>query len=71
MISLIVFPACFVQRMGEKDPPKTEWYFAWAYGVGWGCAIFQFGAAILLLIDKESEEIYYKEKTYYDKESDA
>jgi hypothetical protein len=30
--------------------------------VGWGAAIFLFGAVVLLLCDKESEEIYYKER---------
>lgn len=38
------------------------WEFGWAYGVGWGSAIFLFGAVVLLLCDKESEEIYYKER---------
>lgn len=38
------------------------WEFGWAYGVGWGAAIFLFGGAVLLLCDKESEEIYYKER---------
>jgi len=41
---------------------RTVWEFGWAYGVGWGSAIFLFGGVILLLCDKESEEIYYKER---------
>ena len=41
---------------------RTVWEFGWAYGVGWGAAIFLFGGVILLLCDKESEEIYYKER---------
>lgn len=41
---------------------RTIWEFGWAYGVGWGAAIFLFGGAVLLLCDKESEEIYYKER---------
>lgn len=41
---------------------RTVWEFGWAYGVGWGAAIFLFGAVILLSCDKESEEIYYKER---------
>jgi len=39
------------------------WEFGWAYGVGWGASIFLFGGVILLLCDKETEEIYYKERT--------
>lgn len=41
---------------------RPVWEFGWAYGVGWGAAIFLFGAVVLLLCDKESEEIYYKER---------
>lgn len=41
---------------------RPIWEFGWAYGVGWGAAIFLFGAVVLLLCDKESEEIYYKER---------
>lgn len=69
VIGLIVFPAKFMTEINERG--KTEWFFAWAYGVAWGGAIFIFGAAILLLLDKESEEIYYREKTYYDNETET
>lgn len=41
---------------------RPLWEFGWAYGVGWGAAIFLFGGVVLLLCDKESEEIYYKER---------
>lgn len=41
---------------------RPLWEFGWAYGVGWGAAIFLFGGVALLLCDKESEEIYYKER---------
>lgn len=41
---------------------RPLWEFGWAYGVGWGAAIFLFGGAILLMCDKESDEIYYKER---------
>lgn len=68
VIALIVFPAMFMKEIQKRD--QNEWYFAWSYGVAWGAAIFLFGAAILLLIDKESEEVYYSEKTYYH-ETDA
>lgn len=33
-----------------------------AYGVAWGAAIFLFGASVLLMCDKEAEEVYYKER---------
>lgn len=51
---------------------RTIWEFGWAYGVGWGAAIFLFGGVILLMCDKESEEIYYKErKIVHDNDSRA
>ncbi|KAK6620440.1 hypothetical protein RUM44_006841 [Polyplax serrata] len=60
LIALVVYPVCFVAELNEGN--RTVWEFGWAYGVGWGAAIFLFGAVILLLCDKESEEIYYKER---------
>ncbi|CAG7816389.1 unnamed protein product [Allacma fusca] len=61
LVALVVYPVCFAQIMdGSKRP---FWEFGWAYGVGWGASIFLFGGVILLLCDKESEEIYYKERT--------
>ena len=52
----------FMQEIDDRGKP--EWYFGWAYGIAWGAAIFLVGAAVLLLIDKETDEIYYREKTY-------
>lgn len=60
LIALVVYPVCFVAELNDGN--RTVWEFGWAYGVGWGAAIFLFGAVILLLCDKESEEIYYKER---------
>lgn len=61
LIALIVYPSCFAQEIASGN--RKVWEFGWAYGVGWGAAIFLFGAVVLLLCDKESEEIYYKERT--------
>ncbi|XP_037090069.1 transmembrane protein 47-like isoform X2 [Pollicipes pollicipes] len=61
LIALVVYPVCFAQELEESN--RTVWEFGWGYGVGWGAAIFLFGGVILLLCDKESEEIYYKERT--------
>ena len=30
--------------------------------MAWGAAIFLFGASVLLMCDKEAEEVYYKER---------
>jgi len=63
LISLVVFPVCFYMELKDWDMPS--WEFDWSYGVAWGSALFAFGASLLLICDKEHEEIYYKEKTMY------
>ncbi|XP_014209612.1 transmembrane protein 47 isoform X2 [Copidosoma floridanum] len=60
LIALVIYPVCFTAELNFGNRPM--WEFGWAYGVGWGAAIFLFGGAMLLLCDKESEEIYYKER---------
>ncbi len=54
---------CFYLELKEWGKPR--WEFDWSYGVAWGSTLFVFGAALLLICDKEHEEIYYKEKTIY------
>ncbi|XP_003738243.1 transmembrane protein 47 [Galendromus occidentalis] len=61
LIALVVYPACFAAEI--EDSNRQVWEFGWAYGVGWGAAIFLFGGILLLLCDKETEEIYYRERT--------
>lgn len=59
-LALIIYPVCFAAELNMSN--RSFWEFGWAYGVGWGAAIFLFGGVMLLLCDKESEEIYYKER---------
>uniref|UniRef100_A0A0M3ITV9 MARVEL domain-containing protein n=1 Tax=Ascaris lumbricoides TaxID=6252 RepID=A0A0M3ITV9_ASCLU len=63
LISLVVFPVCFYVEM--KNFGYRNWEFDWSYGVAWGATLFTFGASLLLICDKEHEEVYYKEKTIY------
>lgn len=69
----MIYPACFAAEIENSN--RLLWEFGWAYGVGWGAAIFLFGAILLLLCDKETEEIYYKERaittTHHGNESKA
>lgn len=66
VIALIVFPAVFIEDdVMTRTPYKLEWYFGWSYGVAWGSAIFMFGGACLLLVDRDHDNVYYREKTYY------
>lgn len=73
VVSLMLFPIMFMQEIDvwSTENQIDKWYFSWAYGLAWGGCIFLIGAAILLLVDKESEEIFYREKTFYPPESSA
>ncbi|KFM72660.1 Transmembrane protein 47, partial [Stegodyphus mimosarum] len=69
LIALVIYPACFASEIEHSN--RSVWEFGWAYGVAWGCAIFLFGAILLLLCDKETEEIYYKERTITHENGDS
>nr|XP_018904237.1 PREDICTED: transmembrane protein 47 isoform X1 [Bemisia tabaci] len=60
LVALVIYPVYFASEQTAGN--RTVWEFGWAYGVGWGAGIFLFGGIVLLLCDKESEEIYYKER---------
>jgi len=63
LLGVVVYPICFTAVVSQPDSFRREWEFGWAYGVAWGASIFLFGGIILLLCDRETEEIYYKERT--------
>ncbi|XP_074654469.1 transmembrane protein 47-like [Tubulanus polymorphus] len=71
IISLIVFPVMAIQELNARPITRKYWEFNWAYGIAWGATAFCIGGAILLLCDKESEEIYYREKIHRGISSDA
>nr|CAG4645920.1 EOG090X0HIV [Lynceus sp. MCZ IZ 141354] len=60
LIGLVLYPICFSRELAQGN--RSVWEFGWAYGVAWGAAIFLFGACVLLMCDKEAEELYYKER---------
>ncbi|KAI1708727.1 PMP-22/EMP/MP20/Claudin family domain-containing protein [Ditylenchus destructor] len=63
LLSLVGFPVVFFFSMNEYG--VRNWEFDWSYGVAWGAMLFSFGASLLLICDKEHEEVYHKEKTIY------
>ena len=65
VISLIIFPAMFMQEINERPCGDEQWYFGWSYGLAWGAAIFMVGAVVLLVVDRNGEETLYREKTHY------
>jgi hypothetical protein len=68
LISLVVFPVCFFFEMNSYG--VRNWEFDWSYGIAWGAMLFAFGASLMLICDKEHEEVYYKEKTIYNPPAD-
>uniref|UniRef100_A0A915E064 Uncharacterized protein n=1 Tax=Ditylenchus dipsaci TaxID=166011 RepID=A0A915E064_9BILA len=68
LVSLIGFPVVFFFFMNEYG--VRSWEFDWSYGVAWGAMLFGFGASLLLICDKEHEEVYHKEKTIYNPPSE-
>ena len=52
-------------RPCDGEGTDGYWYFDWSYGVAWGALVFIFGAGLLLLIDRNTDETIYREKTYY------
>ncbi|CAI4226320.1 unnamed protein product [Auanema sp. JU1783] len=64
LIALVLFPAAFYTKMKDYGS-RRDWEVDWSYGLAWGSTLFTFGASLLLICDKEHEEVYYKEKTVY------
>nr|CAG4637472.1 EOG090X0HIV [Ceriodaphnia reticulata] len=60
LVALVLYPVSFARELPQGN--RSVWEFGWAYGVAWGAAIFLFGASVLLMCDKEAEEVYYKER---------
>uniref|UniRef100_A0A914H4B0 Transmembrane protein 47 n=1 Tax=Globodera rostochiensis TaxID=31243 RepID=A0A914H4B0_GLORO len=63
LVALVGFPICFYLSIHSYG--LRNWEFDWSYGIAWGSLLFAFGALLLLICDKEHEEVYYREKTIY------
>ena len=57
--SLITFPVKFLEEISKQQ--ELHWNSGWAYGIGWGAAILNFTAAILLLLDKGKLEVIHND----------
>jgi len=52
---------CFYVELKELNRP--DWDFDWAYVTCWISTLFTFGSALLLMLDQERDEVYFKEKS--------
>lgn len=66
VLSLTIFPLYFINELEEEN--ESTWYFGWSYGAGWGASIFLFASGILLICDRNREEVFYKETLYLNQE---
>lgn len=63
MVALIIFPVKFIEEIKARS--AASWGIGWAYATGWAGTIFMLGSGILLLIDRDSDELTYAEKTCF------
>lgn len=68
VLALTIFPLYFVNELSDEN--ESDWYFGWSYGAGWGAVIFLVGASILLICDRNREEIFYKETLYLNEDEE-
>ncbi|KAL4220977.1 hypothetical protein ACF0H5_019243 [Mactra antiquata] len=62
--TLIIYPLKFSEEIGERA--GDFWSFGWSYGLGWGSAGLLGFSALILCIDKDADEIIFREKTAYE-----
>eukprot|EP00096_Caligus_rogercresseyi_P008745 TRINITY_DN282_c0_g1_i1.p1 TRINITY_DN282_c0_g1~~TRINITY_DN282_c0_g1_i1.p1 ORF type:complete len:206 (-),score=51.33 TRINITY_DN282_c0_g1_i1:488-1105(-) len=59
-LALIIYPVSFTKDISTGD--DRRWHFGFAYGASWASAILISLSLVLLICDRESEEIFYKER---------
>ncbi|CAC5376888.1 unnamed protein product [Mytilus coruscus] len=64
MICLIIHPVKYNEEL-EKAGKHLSWGMGWSYGLGWIAAILMTAGAVILYIDKNADELIYREKTSY------
>merc|ERR1712045_730833 len=59
-LALIIYPTSFSKDM--ENGHRRVWEFGFGFGASWASLIFIFVSLVLLICDRESEEIFYKER---------
>ncbi|XP_052821000.1 claudin-10-like isoform X2 [Mya arenaria] len=62
--ALIIFPVKYSESMGERA--GEVWSVGWTYWIGWLVAGLMLTSALLLCLDKDADEITYREKVEYE-----
>jgi len=67
-LAIIIYPTSMAKEMG--DGKEREWGFGFGYGAAVFSLIFLVLSLVLLICDRESEEIFYKEREAEDEEGE-
>ena len=59
----------FLNKFSLPGGPRT-YSFGFGYGCTWGSIILIFASVVLLICDRESEEIFYKERQVEEEEEE-
>ena len=62
-------PEQFLTDFSSPGGPRT-YSFGFGYGCTWGSIILIFASVVLLICDRESEEIFYKERQVEEEEEE-
>lgn len=68
VLACTIYPLHFISELGYGN--EATWYFGWSYGAAWSAAIFLLLAAVLLICDRNREEVFYKETLYLNQEDE-
>jgi len=54
--------------MGDLEGGERTYELGFGYGATWGSIVLIFASVVLLICDRESEEIFYKERQVEEEE---
>lgn len=69
LLAAIIYPVQFSKDF--HDGNNRIYSFGFGYGATWGSIVFICASVVLLICDRESEEIYYKEKQVEEDEEEG
>ena len=65
----IQYKTQLLNNVSQPGGPRT-FSFGFGYGCTWGSIILIFASVVLLICDRESEEIFYKERQVEEEEEE-
>jgi len=62
--ALVIYPVKYSEWRGQRA--GHEWTVGWTYWVGWFVAALYLTCAMLMCLDKDTDEVTYREKVEYE-----